>query len=165
VLLSLISLIVVLLLGLVTLGPGAPTGAQEGTPTAEGFEFAPGVVAQPLAFAEGQEGPVLFRLMFAPGAILTGGDADPSIGLAVVEAGSLTVTVEAPVAVTRGGGAGTPEIVETGTEFTVEPGDYLVVPPLVNGEYRNDGQEKASLLVAAIIPSGMAPPAAGTPSA
>ena len=81
-----------------------------------------------------------------------------------MEAGSLALTFDAPIAITRGGGAGTPEIVEAGTAFTVKAGDYLVIPPLVTGEFRNDGQEEASLLAAAIVPSGMATPAAGTPA-
>jgi len=141
------------------------TIAQEGTPAAEGFEFAPGVIGYALAYAEGQEEPSLYRLTFAPGATLSGGEADPSISLGLVEAGSITVTIDAPIAITRGGDAGTPEIVEAGTEFTAAAGDYLVIPPLVAGEYRNDGQEEASVVVAAIIPSGMAASATGTPAA
>jgi hypothetical protein len=154
-----------LLLGLVVLGPVARTGAQDGTPAAESFEFAPGVVGYPLAFAEGQEGPALYRVTVAPGAILAGGQVDPAISLVSVEAGALRVTIAAPVAITRGGGAGTPEIVAAGTEFTAQAGDYFVTPPSVAGEYRNDGQEEASVLVASILPSAMAPATPGTPTA
>jgi quercetin dioxygenase-like cupin family protein len=154
-----------MLLGLLALHTQPLAIAQEGTPTAEGFEFAPGVIGYELARAEGQEQPSLYRLTFAPGATLSGGDADPSIALALVEAGSLTVTIDAPIAITRGGDAGTPEVVEAGTEFTAEAGDYLVIPPLVAGEYRNDGPEEASVVVAAIMPSGTATSAMGTPEA
>jgi hypothetical protein len=160
----LLSVVVVALLGLGVLGSPTSTRAQEGTPAAESFEFAPGVVGYPLAFAEGQEGPVLYRVTVAPGAILAGGQIDPAISLVSVEAGAVRVTIAAPVAITRGGGAGTPEIVAAGTEFTAEVGDYFVTPPSVAGEYRNDGQEEVSVLVASILPSTMAPAAPGTPT-
>ena len=160
----LLSAVVVLLGGLLTLGPTFSTRAQEGTPPAEGMEFAPGVLAYALAVAEGQEEPSLYRVTFAPDAVLTGGETDPSISLISMEAGSLTVTIGAPVAITRGGGAGAPEIVEAGTAFTAQAGDYFVIPPLVAGEYRNDGQEEASAVVAAIMPAGMATAAVGTPA-
>ena len=161
---GLLSAVVVLLGGLLTLGPALSTRAQEGTPTVEGFEFAPGVVAYALAFAEGAEEPALYRVTFAPGAVLTGGEEDPSLSLVSMEAGAITVTIDAPVAITRGGGAGTPEIVEAGTAFTAQAGDYFVIPPRVAGEYRNDGPEEASAMVAAMIPSEMATAAAGTPA-
>ncbi|MDQ3642289.1 MAG: hypothetical protein M3450_12700 [Actinomycetota bacterium] len=162
----LLSVVALVLLGLVALYPNVGTEAQEGTPTPEGFEVAPGIIRYALAIAEGQEEPSLYRLTFAPDSILAGeGADDPSISLLFVEAGSLTVTVDGPVAITRGDGAGTPEIVETGTEFTADAGDYLVIPPLAEGEYRNDGQEEVSLVAAAIIPSAMGTPAAGTPAA
>jgi hypothetical protein len=160
----LLSIVAVVLLGILAFGPTLGTRAQQGTPPAEGMEFAPGVLAYALAFAEGQEEPSLYRVTFAPGAVLTGGETDPSITLISMEAGAVTVTIDAPVAITRGGGATSPEIVEAGTAFTAESGDYFVIPPLVAGEYRNDGQEEASAVVAAIIPAGMATPAAGTPA-
>jgi hypothetical protein len=160
----LLSRIALALLGLVVLGSTTSTRAQQGTPAAESFEFAPGVVGYPLAFAEGQDIPALYRVTVAPGAVLAGGQIDPSIGLVSVEAGVLRAIIAAPVAITRGGGAGTPEIVAAGTEFTAEAGDYFVTPPSVAGEYRNDGQEEVSVLVASILPSPMAPAAPGTPT-
>ena len=137
-----VSIVAAVLLGVLALIAQPVAIAQEGTPSAEGMVFAPGVVAQPLAFAEGQDVPALYRVTFAPDAALTGGQNDAWISLVSMEAGSLTVTFAAPIAITRGGGAGTP----------------------VMGEFRNDGQEEVSLLAAAIVPSGMATPAAGTPA-
>lgn len=161
----LVSLVTVMLLGVFALHAQPVVVAQEGTPTTEGFEFAPGVLGYALAYAEGEAEPSIYRLTLAPAATLSGGDADPSITLVLVEAGSLTVTIDAPVAITRGRDSGTPEIVETGTEFTAESGDYLVIPPRVVGEYRNDGQEETSLLVAALYPAEAATTAMGTPAA
>src|ERR687889_172496 len=112
------SVIAAMLLGLLALHTQPLTIAQEGTPTAEGFAFAPGVIGYALAYAEGQEEPSLYRLTFAPGATLSGGDTDPSLALGFVETGTLTVTIDAPVMVTRGGDTGTPEIVEMGTAFS-----------------------------------------------
>ena len=41
---------------------------------------------------------------------------------------------------------------------TVRQGDYFVVPPSVTGEMRNDGQDPASLVIAAITPGILPPP-------
>ena len=64
----LLSVVAVVLLGLVAAGwVGPVTVAQQGTPPPGGFEIAPGVTAEGLAFAAGQEAPSLYRLTFAPG--------------------------------------------------------------------------------------------------
>ncbi len=92
-------------------------------------------------------------------------DPAPEISLGYVEVGALAITLDAPVTVTRAGAATAPgEAVAAGTEFTLAAGDYVVLPLLVDGEVRNDGQEAASVVVAAIIPSGMATPTAATPA-
>src|SRR5688500_3741974 len=109
-----LSLALVVLLGVVA--GGMSTRAQDATPAAESFEFAPGIMGYPLAYAEGQDIPALYRVTFAPGTVLAGGPVDPTIGLVLIEAGTVHATVAAPVAITPGGGAGTPEIVATGTE-------------------------------------------------
>ena len=138
--------------------------AQEGTP-APSFEIAPGVTAEALAFAAGQEAPALYRLTFAAGVTYTVIPA-PEISLGYVEAGTLTFTLDAPVTVTRAGATDAPgEAVAAGTEFELATGDYTTLPPLVGGEARNDGQEAASIVVAGIIPSGAATPTAATPTA
>ena len=154
-----------LLLGLVAAARVGPlAGAQEGTPPPGGFEIAPGVTAEALAFAAEQEAPALYRLTFAPG-VTYAFDPAPEISLAYVEVGALAITLDAPVTVTRAGATDAPgEAVAAGTEFTLVVGDYVVLPPLVDGEVRNDGQEAASVVVAGIVPSAVATPMAATPA-
>lgn len=161
----LLSIVTVVLLGLIAAGRvGSLTVAQEGTPPAGGFEIAPGVTAEALAFAEGQQAPSLYRLTFGPGVIYQVAPA-PEISLAYVETGTLTITLDAPVTITRAGATDAPgEAVAAGTEFRLDVGDYVALPPLVSGEVRNDGQEAASVMVAAIVPASMATPTAATPA-
>ena len=161
----LLPVVAVVLIGLVAAGRVGPsTVAQEGTPPAGGFEIAPGVTAEALAFAAGQEAPALYRLTFAPGVTYAVAPA-PDISLVYAEAGVLTATLYAPVTITRAAATDAPgEAVAAGTEFTLAAGDYAVFPPLVGGEVRNDGQEAASVVVAAIVPLGMATPTAATPA-
>ncbi len=159
----LLSLVAVVLLGLIAAGMGPLARAQEGTPPAGGFEIAPGVIAEGLAFAEGQETPALYRLTFASGVVYPIAPA-PEISLVYSEAGMLTFTLDAPVTITRAGATGSAgEAVAAGTEFMLHAGDYATFPALVGGVARNDGPEAASVLVASIIPPGMATPVAGTP--
>lgn len=162
----LLLVVVIGLLGLLGVNrAGTPTVAQEGTPPAGGFEIAPGVMAEALAFAAGQQTPALYRLTFAPGVTYSIAPA-PEISLVYMESGALTFTLDAPVTISRAGATGAPgEDVTAGTEFTLSTGDYTVFPLLVGGEARNNGQEAASAVVAGIVPSGMATPMAGTPAA
>ncbi len=145
-------------------GVGATALAQEGTPSPAGFEIAPGVTAEALAFEPGQEAPALYRLTFTPGVVYRVEPA-PEISLVYQEAGELTAALDAPVTITRSGATDAPgEAVTAETEFTLAAGDYAVFPPLVGGEVRNDGQEAASVVVASIIPSSTAsPPASPVP--
>ncbi len=162
---SILLLGVVILLGLLVAGRvGSMAVAQDATPPPGGFEIAPGVTAEGLAFAMGQEAPSLYRLTFAPGVIYRVEPA-PDISLAYLETGALTLTLDAPVTITRAGSSDAPgEAVTASTEFTVEAGDYFVLPPLASGEVRNDGEVAASVMVAAIVPAGMGTLAAGTPA-
>ncbi len=161
----LLSVAAVLLLGLIAAARVGPlAGAQEGTPPPGGFEIAPGVTAEGLAFAAGQAAPALYRLTFAPG-VTYAFDPAPEISLVYVAAGALAITLDAPVTVTRAGATAAPgEAVAAGTEFALAAGDYAVFPLLVDGEVRNDGQEAASVVVAGIVPSAMATPTAATPT-
>ncbi len=143
---------------------GPTVDAQEGTPPAGGFEIAPGVTAEALAFAAGRETPALYRLTFAPG-VTYRVEPTPAISLVYGEAGALTATLDAPITIVRAGAIATPgEAVAAGTEFTLAAGDYAVFPPLVGGEVRNDGREAATVTVADIVPEGMATPTAATPT-
>lgn len=122
------------------------------------------MTAEALAFAPGQEAPALYRLTFAPG-VTYSIDPAPEISLVYGEAGTLTFTLDAPVTITRAGATNAPgEAVAAGAEFMLEAGDYTVFPPLVSGEVRNDGQEAASVVVASIVPAGVATPTAATPA-
>ncbi len=158
------SLVGVLLVSMVAVGGRVPGAvAQNGTPPPGGFEIAPGVTAEILPTSE--DPPSLYRLHFAPDVTYPIG-ASPSLEVVYIESGALTLRVEAPVTVGQVGvtdAAG--ENVAAGTEFTVEPGNYFVLPPFVGGEVRNDGQETATVSVAGILPDAMATPTAGTPAA
>ena len=44
------------------------------------------------------------------------------------------------------------ETKEADTTLTLSQGDYFVLPPLVAGEIRNEGQEPVSIVIAAITP-------------
>ena len=148
---ALLALLMVSLLWVATLAPHVD--AQDSTPAAgpPAFELAPGVTAEALAFAEGQEAPALYRLIFEPG-VTYAFDAVPEISLALVESGPLALTVDVPVSITRAGATDeSGEDIEADTEFTVETGDYFVLAPFASGEVRNDVEEAASVMVAAII--------------
>ena len=150
------------------LGGASLTYAQEATPPPQGFEIAPGVTAEALAFVPGQEAPSLYQLTFAPGAIYAF-EPSPEISLVYVVAGAVNITLDAPVTVTRATnpGRGRRAAVGAGTAFPFDLGDYTVLPAMVDGEVRNDGSEPATLLVSAIVPpasTDLATPAA-TPAA
>ncbi len=158
--LSLTSVAAVVLLSLVTAGWSFGISAQEASPPPGGFEIAPGVTAEALAFVPGQEAPALYRLTFAPGVTYTIMPA-PDISLVYQETGALAFTLDAPVTITRAGAADEPgEAIAADTGFTLNAGDYTTFPALVGGEACNDGEEPASAVVASIIPmEGMATPA------
>ena len=164
-------------------GLAAPLAAQEATPPAE-EEFPPeGVGFFPLGFGTAEELPaapadlVLVRFTLEPGASIPADAGDPSAALVYVEAGALTVRVDAPVRVTRAAviaafatpgaepeGPPMPEEVAAGTAFTLAAGDSVVLPPNVAAELRNDGQERVVGLAAIVAPPEMGGEA-GTPAA
>ena len=69
--------------------------------------------------------------------------ADPSSGMCLVEAGTITIQAEAPVSVTRGATLG--EAIPAGEAGMLEAGDAAYIPGSINGEIRNDGDEPAVL--------------------
>ena len=138
------------------------TDAQEATPRAEttGVEVAPGVTFDLVPVSE--DPPYLYRLRFAPGATLSFAD-DPAISLVYVESGSLSLQLDAAVSDARTD----PEAEEeedAGTAVTLSEGDYFVLPPLVAGEIRSDGQQPMSIVIAAITPGLIPGTAIGTPA-
>lgn len=139
-----------------------PVAAQDATPAAppDSFEIAPGVTADSVVFVEGQENPSLYRLHFEAGLsypIMPG----PSLELVYVEAGSLTIQLDAPITLGElGDTSSAGESIEADTELTLTAGDYFVLQPGVSGETRNDGPDTATVSVAGIAAGGMATPAA-----
>jgi hypothetical protein len=159
--------IVILISGLITLTCGmrgpVSTRAQESTPVAEttGVEVAPGVTFELMPASE--DPPSLYRLRFAPGATLAFVD-DPAISLVYVESGALSLQLRAAVSDARPEASSEDEE-DADTALTLSQGDYFVLPPLVAGEIRNEGQEPVSIVIAAITPEVMPGTAIGTPVA
>lgn len=138
-----------------------PTSAQESTPVAGAteVEIAPGVTFDLIPASE--DPPTLYRLRIAAGATLLFA-GDPAISLVYVESGALVLEMDADVSDTR---PDTPSGSDDGdTASAVRQGDYFVLPPLVAGEIRNEGQEPASITIAAITPARLPAPAASTPA-
>ena len=149
--------IVILIAGILTftcgmLGP-VSTRAQESTPAAEttGVEIAPGVTFDLLPSSE--DPPSLYRLRFAPGANLAFVD-DPAISLVYVESGGLSLALDAAVSDARPEASNGDEVADSA--LALSQGDYFVLPPLVAGEIRNEDQEPAAIVIAAITP-GLGP--------
>lgn len=148
---------IVIVFGLASLVGSAR--AQEGTPQAETAEteVAPGVSFTLLPASE--DPPSLYRLTFEPGAALYFA-GDPAVSLVFVESGAIALNMNAAVSDAR---AATPSA--DGTALAVDQGDYFVLPPLIAGEIRNEGEEPASIIIAAITPGLFPAPVAGTPTA
>lgn len=159
--------LLVAIAGSVVVGSLFVVSAQESTPvpdSAEREDLAPGVTAEEI---ESPAGPVAnFRLIFAPGATYPIDDPRSAVTLFYVEAGSLIVRVEAPVVVSRPRAGGRRDRnVEAGNKFNLRPGDYFIIPPSTVGEVRNDGEEPAAVVIAAITPEEETPALAATPRA
>jgi hypothetical protein len=135
-----------------------PTSAQESTP-ATGVEISPGVTFELMPASE--DPPSLYRLRFAPGAALAFLD-DPAISLVYVESGALSLELDAAVDDARPEASSGDEE-EADTAVTLVQGDYFVLPPLVAGEIRNEGQEPMSIVIAAITPGVIPAAAMATP--
>ena len=142
---------------------------------------------EPLAVAQGvalpsPAGLVVVRIGMEPGAVLPSDPADPTVGLIILEAGQLTVRLDAPITVTRAGTfAPALATAEAGGEFvppeeaaaageavTLRAGDVALFPPNAGGEIRNDGDERAVGLAFLVTPpemGEMGTPAAATPAA
>jgi hypothetical protein len=156
--------IVTLIVGLLMFGMLDPvsTRAQESTPPAEttGVEIAPGVTFELVPASE--DPPSLYRLRLAPGASLSFVD-DPAISLVYVESGALSLELDAAVSDARPeADSGDGEDADAALELS--QGDFFVLPPLVAGEIRNEAEEPASILIAAITPELIPATAIGTPA-
>ena len=162
----LVSLVSVVVLGLTVLvGSRTPVSAQDATPEASETGVAEGITFELTSFGTVDTLPSpatvdLYQVTVEPGASAFFPENDPSLGLHVVESGTLTIgRFTADVVVTRAASMGTPgaqaqEIVPVGTDATLGPGDSFVFPPFVAGEWRNDSSEPVVFTVVLIYPAG-----------
>jgi hypothetical protein len=173
-------LIAVLLLGVMAVRVQPMAIAQEATPAAEEM-FPEGATFEPVAFAIGAKlmDPAdifVVRIGLEPGTVLPNDPNDPSVGLVIVESGTFTMEIPAPVSVTRGAGlmdaltveasgdmSRAVELVPAGEIITMDVGDAAYVPAHVAGEIRNEGSERAVGLGVLVSPS-MSMMAAATPT-
>jgi hypothetical protein len=178
----LLPLVVLMLavVGVVSAGRLPSAIAQSSTPLAGGTPM-PGQEA--LAVGHVQELPpapadlALFRFTLQPGESASIDQTDPSLALAYVEAGTLTVRFDRPLTVTRANAIrammATPEAmgmpateqIPANATGTLNAGDSVVGLPYVGGELRNDGTTPVVILAALISPSEMGTPMAATPAA
>ena len=177
-----LSVVVVMLLGIATLSAQLHALAQEATPTAE--EYMPeGTTFEPIGFAQGVMVPspadlLAARVSFEPGTGFPFAASDPEGAFVVVESGALTVRVEEMAwTITHGAVLGammaTPEAegdlsgameeVAMGEEATLAAGDSAYIPGGVNGEVRNDGQERVNAIVFLVGPAEAMAGATPTP--
>jgi hypothetical protein len=132
--------------------------AQDATPPSA-IELAPGVTADQVVLFEGRENPSHYRLHFAPGVSYTVSPSD-SLELAYIEAGALTIALDAPTMRGTVGDTGSAELLPANTEVTLAAGTYFVLQPSTGGTVRNDGQEPTIVSVAGVLPSTAATPPA-----
>ena len=176
----LLSVGVVVLLGIVASGRHPGAIAQEATPA--GVEIGD-VTFQPVALATGIDLPspgdlFVARASLDPGGVVPIAATDPAVGILLVESGTLTVQVEAPMTVTRGAGLGETmataeatgdfsvlmEAVPAGQAVILAAGDAAYIPANSAGELRNEGQEQAVSVAFLVIPAeGMMGEATPTP--
>ena len=88
---------------------------------------------------------------------------DPAISLVYVESGALSLQLDAAISDARPDGSSEDE--EADTTSVLSQGDYFVLPPLVAGEIRNEGQEPMAIVIAAITPGAIPVTALATPTA
>jgi quercetin dioxygenase-like cupin family protein len=166
-----LSMLVIMLLGGVCLDIPQLAVAQEATPgccdtAPEGVTFEPLTLTPTVAVGSPFELYVV-RMRFEPGSVVPADESDPSVGIIIVESGTLTVQVEGRVQVTRGATfaealatadetgdvSGLIEVMAAGELITLEAGDAAYIPANVSGEIRNVGQELAVGLGLLVIPA------------
>ncbi len=167
---GLVSAVIIVLLGSVAVLSRPPVAAQEATPAAE--EMA-GVTFDALTFTTGVDvaGPfdvVVVRVALRPGATVPIDPTDPTVGILLVEYGTLTVRADGEVRVTRGAGFGRAmetaaatgdvstlsELVAAGEAVTLKRGDAAYLPANAAWEIRNESQRRAEAIGFLVIPPG-----------
>jgi len=127
----------------------APALAQDATPGPEGVASELLFETSLDAFPSAPVPAALARITFDLGAGLSM-TANPGPALHFVEEGGFTVLAAAPMTLLRAATAGTPTSpasVSVGTEFTIGPGDLLVIPENAPFEVFNTGTEPAVALI------------------
>ena len=166
----LLAVVALMLLGSVALDARPPALAQEATPAMD--EAIEEEAFAPVTFALGVDlaSPAdifVARITLEPGQGFPLEESDPSSGMCLVEAGTITIQAEAPVSVTRGATlmesmmeaeesgdlSGAMEAIPAGEAVTLETGDAAYVPGGINGEIRNDGDGPAVCLAFVVGPS------------
>jgi mannose-6-phosphate isomerase-like protein (cupin superfamily) len=90
----------------------------------------------------------------------------PNLEVFYVESGSLVVTFDAPVTITRLGDVESGgEMVPAGTEFVIESGEFGVLQPGTGSEIRNEGSEPAAVSIAGLVPAGAGGATVASPEA
>ena len=177
-----VALVLALGLAVVLVGGRAQAGAQEATPAPGPIQ--PTITGEIAFLEEIGFGTVdalppapasigFIRVEVAPGAGVAYPPGDPGLGAHLVESGTLTLrNFSEDIVVTRAAGEGTPgpqasEVLPAGTETQLGPGDGFFFPPVVAGEFHNDGTEPVVLAIVLIFPEAGTPDAgavSGTPA-
>ncbi len=148
--------IVGLLLGVVAVvaGRGAPAAvsAQAGTatPTAGFIGLPEGISAWRVS--EFTQAPSLYRFQFEPGARLPG-YSDETLVLAYVERGTVTLSSDGHLSISRLESSGPPRITDPDAETVVAEGEYFVMPWRTPTEIWNHGEEIAWIQFAMMNPA------------
>jgi quercetin dioxygenase-like cupin family protein len=178
----LVSVAIVALLGGISLWLPPIARAQDATPTStetmpESVTFEPVTGAAVMSFPGNGE-VLVFRTTLAPGAVIPIDASDPTLGILLVESGTLSLKMQGLVSFTRGDGfadaLATAEASgemsnalgfnPAGNPLTLRPGDAVYIPAHTAGEIRNTGQEPGVGLAFLVIPSeAMADGATPTP--
>lgn len=137
-----------------TAPPASPRDPSAGDAAPMIIDVAPGVTAEALAFAAGSTTPVLYRLRIAAGTSYSFA-SDPSIALAVVESGPVTITSDASLTVVDPG-AGDAPAPPAGSPIEVATGARIVLPEGASGELTAGGTDVS--LVVASVPTAMLRP-------
>jgi quercetin dioxygenase-like cupin family protein len=178
-----LSIFVVLLLGVVAIVAQPRAFAQEASPEA-GEVMPEDISYEPVTFALGADlaSPAdlfVVRIGLEPGAGFPIDASDPTVGVLLVENGTITVEVQGPVTVTRGEGlmeaigaaettedmSGVLETIALGEVVKLEAGDAAYIPGNVNGEIRNEERVRAEGLAFLVGPPEAMMTEAATPEA
>ena len=102
----------------------------------------------------------LVRITLEPGASVPL-HTHPGPEFGWMEAGTITIRVEAPAVIAPAATSGTPQpaqVAPVGQEFELRPGDQIVYPANVPFTFANTGQEPAAMLTAVVLPAGSGSP-------